>query len=150
MKNELILSNFITKQYDISKLKKMIDLFLQLVESFQIMLNDKSYYIKYSSNYEIRVGGSRQPTSSKIESFFIKEYNDTYKKEQLLLKYKCAVNTLSDIERQVFIETFVNKKHISNIRDELFSYNDKVILIKKSAIVKVSLSLGLDRFMDLF
>lgn len=75
MQQKHYLSNFIIKQFDVVKFKKMIKVFLSLVENFQIVLDEEEYYIKLTPSYEIRVGGASKPTHSKVESFVIKQYD---------------------------------------------------------------------------
>ena len=144
------LSNYIIRQFDIKKFRKMIVAFLSIVDNFQHIIDKEDYYIKYTSNYEIRLGGNKKPTNSKIESFIVKKYDTEEKKEQLLLKYKIAFNCLNDIERKVFIATFLDNKTNLDLCDELITYNKKISNIKNSAIVKFCLKLGFERFVDYF
>ena len=144
------LSKFIIKQFDVNKFKKMIKVFLSLVDNFQMVLDLEDYYIKMTSNYEIRVGGSSRPTHSKVESFVVKKYDTIEKKQQLLLKYKLAFNCLNELERKVFYAVFVENKTTIDICEDLIVYPDKLNIIKKSAIVRFALKLGFDKFIDQF
>ena len=119
------LSNYIIKQFDVKKFKKMIFAFLSIVDNFQHIIDKDEYYIKYTANYEIKVGGSKKPTSSKVESFIIKKYDTEEKKEQLLLKYKAAFNCLNPVERKVFVATFLENKTNLDLCDELLTYDQK-------------------------
>ena len=144
------LSNYIIRQFDIKKFRKMIVAFLSIVDNFQHIIDKEDYYIKYTSNYEIRLGGNKKPTNSKIESFIVKKYDTEEKKEQLLLKYKIAFNCLNDVERKVFIATFLDNKTNLDLCDEFVTYSQKINSIRKSAIVRFCLKLGFERFVDYF
>ena len=144
------LSDFIIKQFDVKKFKKMIKAFLNLIDNFQLMIDSEEYQIKFTSNYEIRVGGNKKPTSSKIESFIYSKYDTIEKMEQLLLKYKVAFNSLNDTERRIFIAVFINNLTINDLCEDFITYPDKLSKIRKSAIIKFSLKLGFDKFVDYF
>lgn len=150
MQQKHYLSNFIIKQFDVVKFKKMIKVFLSLVENFQIVLDEEEYYIKLTPSYEIRVGGASKPTHSKVESFVIKQYDTAEKKQQLILKYKLAFNCLNDLERKVFYAVFLEHKTTIDICEDLIVYPDKLNYVKKSAIVRFALKLGFDKFIDQF
>lgn len=150
MHQNQFLSDYIIKQFDVKKFKKMIVAFLSIVDNFQHIIDKDEYYIKYTANYEVRVGGSKKPASSKVESFIIKKYDTEDKKEQLLLKYKNAFNCLNPIERKVFVATFLENKTNLDLCDELVTYDQKINSIRKSAIVRFCLKLGFERFVDYF
>lgn len=150
MHQNQFLSDYIIKQFDVKKFKKMIIAFLSIVDNFQHIIDKDEYYIKYTANYEVRVGGSKKPVSSKVESFIIKKYDTEDKKEQLLLKYKNAFNCLNPIERKVFVATFLENKTNLDLCDELVTYDQKINSIRKSAIVRFCLKLGFERFVDYF
>jgi len=144
------LSNFIVNQFNVKKFQKMIKAFLNLVENFQVLIDADDYYIKITPTYEIKVGGSKKPTSSKIESFVFNQYNTIEKQKELLLKFKNALNSLNEIERKVFVSIFINNLTTADLCEDLIIYPDKLNVIKKSAIVKFCLKLGFDKFMDIF
>ena len=48
--------------------------FPNVCASCKTIIDKDEYYIKYTTNYEIRVGGNRKPSNSKVESFIIKKY----------------------------------------------------------------------------
>ena len=150
MHKNQFLSNYIIKQFDVNKFKKMIKIFLSIVDNFQHTIDKDEFYIKYTANYEIKVGGSQKPTSSKVESFVIKKYDTEEKKEQLLLKYKNAFNCLNEMERKIFVATFLENKTNLDLCDELVTYDQKINYIRKSAIVRFCLKLGFERFVDYF
>lgn len=144
------LTNFIIEQFNVKKFKEMIKIFLNLVNNFQSFLESEEYTIRLTSNYEIRVGGNLKPTTSTVETFLYSKYDTNEKKEQLLLKYKSAFNSLNEMERKIFIETFINNATTTEICDKFYIYPNKISFIKKSAIVKFSLRLGFDHFVDSF
>ena len=53
MHNNQFLSNYIIKQFDVKKFKKMIKAFLSIVDNFQNIIDKDEYYIKYTTNYEM-------------------------------------------------------------------------------------------------
>lgn len=144
------LSKFVIKQFDLNKFKKMIKALISLVDNFQMVLDMEDYYIKMTSNYEIKVGGTSKPTNSKIESFVVKKYDTEEKREQLILKYKVAFNSLNEMERKVFYAVFIENKTTIDICEDLIVYPDKLSTIKKSAIVRFALKLGFEKFVDQF
>lgn len=144
------LSKFIIKQFNIVNLQKLIKSFLNLVEQFQLMINDDEYQIRYSSTFEVKVGGNKKPTSSKVETLLFTEYDNMQKKKELLLKYKVGFNSLNEIERKVFKETFVDLLTRDEICENNNIYTGKYTAIKKSAIVKFCLATGLDHFVNIF
>ncbi len=150
MHQTLYLADFITRQYDLKKFEKMIKAFLNLVDNFQLMVNTEEYSLKLTASYEIRCGGNKKPTSSKIESFYHNKYDTIEKKEQLLLKYRDAFNSLNEVERKVFMATFVNPLSNQELCSKLLVYEKKLTIIRKSAIVRFCLRLGFDRFVDNF
>ena len=143
-------SDFIIKQFDIKKFKKMIKAFLNLVDNFQMIIDSEEYQIRFTPNYELRFGGNRKPTTSKVESFVYSKYDTIEKKEQLLLKYKLAFNSLNEAERKMFIAVFINNLTINDLCEDFITYPDKLSKIRKSAIIKFSLKLGFDKFVDYF
>ena len=54
------------------------------------------------------------------------------------------------MERKVFTESILNNKKDIEVIDELGIYSNLLSLIKKSAIVRFSLSLGFDKFVKYF
>lgn len=143
-------TNFIIQQFNIHKFKKMIEVFLNLINNFQTYLASEEYTIKLTSNYEMRVGGNLKPTTSTVETFLYSKYDTDEKKQQLLLKYKVAFNSLNEMERKIFTETFINNATNDEMADKFYICLNKVTFIKKSAIVKFSLRLGFDHFVNSF
>lgn len=144
------LNDFVTNQFPLEKFKEMIIAYLNIVESFQLILGDKDYNINITQRYEMRLSSTRKPSNSKIESFIISKYDNKEKMEDCILKYPIAFNNLNDMERKVFTESILNNKKDIEVIDELGIYSNLLSLIKKSAIVRFSLSLGFDKFVKYF
>lgn len=150
MNQKHFLSDFVIRQFDIKTFKEMIHAFISLIDNFQRIIDKEEYYIKLTPNYEVRVGGNLKPTHSKVESFIFKKYDEEWKMEQLLLKFKVAFNSLNEAERKVFIATFVDKKTNLDLCEEIITYYDKITIIRKSAIVRFCLKLGFEKLVDEF
>lgn len=149
MQKKEFLSNYMLKQYDTAKLKRIIKIFLEMTDNFQMVIDDDSYYIRITSSYEIKTGGNKKPTSSKVEHFIINKYDSINKMQQLLLKYKVAFNSLNEMERIVFINTFIKPNSNEDLCERLITYKDKIVLARKSGIVKFSIILGLTKFTNI-
>lgn len=152
MKSEKILSDFIVKQFDVKKLEEMINAFLELVETASLILDDKDYYIRITSTYEVELSGksSNRNVSSKIETFMIYEYDNKDKLRDLIAKYPNAVNMLSKNEKELFIRWFIKKEKKSFIQETMILHQYQYDRLKKSMIVKFCLFLGLDKYINNF
>lgn len=139
------LGDFVTSQFPIEKFKNMISAYLNIVDSFQLILSDKDYYINITPRYEMRISSNRKPTTSKIESFIINKYDNREKMEDFILKYPIAFNSLNEMERKVFTESILNNRKDLEVIGLLNIYSNLLNTIRKSAIVKFSLSLGFDK-----
>src|SRR5574344_829313 len=148
MQKREFLSSYMLKQYDTAKLKKIIKLFLEMTDNFQMVIDEDSYYIRITSSYEMKIVGNKKPISSKVEHFIINKYDSINKMQQLLLKYKIAFNSLNEMERVVFINTFIKQNSNEELCERLITYKDKIVLARKSGIVKFSIRLGLTKFTD--
>lgn len=152
MKDGIILSDFMVKQFDVKKLEEIIEAFLELIEMATLILNDKDYYIKITPNYEIVLSGKStvRNVSSKIESFMIYKYDTQDKLKELILKYPNAVHMLSKEEQKIFVKCFINKEKKSFIQDEMLLHQYQYDKLKKSTVIKFCLILGLDKYVDNF
>ena len=110
------LNDFVTNQFPLEKFKEMIIAYLNIVESFQLILGDKDYNINITQRYEMRLSSTRKPSNSKIESFIINKYDNKEKMEDCILKYPIAFNNLNDSS--------------NNLEDELIKY---IIELRKNA-----------------
>ena len=152
MKKNELLSKFIVSQYDVKKLEEIIKVFLELIETAQLILDDEGYSIKITPNYEMKIAGlgNTKPTSSKLEAFVIHKYDSLSKLQDLLLKYPKAFNMLSEKEKLIFKKLYIDAEKKSVIQEELMMYQYQFDAIKKSMVVKFSIVLGLDKYIDIF
>ena len=145
------LDEFVVNQYPIEILKKIIFATLDIVDNFIITLGEESYLDSSSiSNYEERLGSFNSNPSSKIESIYINQLSTDSKMKEFILKYGNALNSLNSGEREVFVAAFIKGEDNISIQDELKICPIQLNIIKKSAIVRFSLKLGLDKFINLF
>lgn len=149
---EKLLSDFITGQFNIRKLEEITKAFLELIDTVILMLSDETYNIKITPTYEMKITGysSVRNVSSKVESFVIYKYDTEDKLKELVYKYSKAYNTMTKIERELFTKIFINKEKKTYIMEDLGLYQYQFDPIKKSAIVKFCLVLGLDKYVDKF
>ena len=146
------LSDFIVNQFDCSKLEQMIVGFLDLIQTAQFILSDDNYQIKITPSYEMRLTGSSsvRKVSSKVESLVIHKYDTEDKLQDLILKYPQAFNNLNSDEKNIFYKIFINREKQNVICDELNIYPYQFQYIKKSAMVKFCLYLGLEKYVEYF
>lgn len=147
IKRSPYLSEEVSKQYPIEKFKGLIINVIDIVENFIIELGDENKYNSSSTaRYEECVGSHQFSTTSKIESMLIKIYDQEPKKRQFIDKYFKALESLDKTERRVIIYTFINCISYEEMCEKLELSTQTVNKIKKSAIVRFALKLGLDRF----
>lgn len=149
-KSNDFLSNFIVKQFDLTKYRALILAFIEITITIEAMLNDEYYRIRFDSGGDLKVGGIKKPISNQMESMMIRDYQTKEKMQQVLLKYKMAYNTLNDLEKDVFKLTFIDRLKDFDICDELCIYQKKLIQARNSATIRFCLYLGLDKFVNLF
>jgi len=148
---EKILSNFITNQYDIKKLEEVTKTFLELIDAVILILADESYNIKITPSYELKITGysSSRNVTSKVESFIIHKYDSEEKLKDLVYKYSKSFNGMTKLERVLFTKIFINKEKKTRIMEDMGLYQYQFDPIKKSAIVKFCLVLGLDKYTNI-
>lgn len=144
------LSEFITGQFDLVKYRRMISAYLEIIATFQAMLNDEYFKIQFSDNGDIKIGGAKKPSSNQMTSMLIREYDTQDKMKEVLLQFKMAFNSLNELEKDIFKLTFIKQMKDIDICAELYIYQKKLILIRNSAMIRFSLFLGLDKFVNLF
>lgn len=149
-KSNDFLSDFIVKQFDLTKYRTLILAFIEITITIEAMLNDEYYRIRFDSGGDLKVGGIKKPISNQMESMMIRDYQTKEKMQQVLLKYKMAYNTLNDLEKDVFKLTFIDRLKDFDICDELCIYQKKLIQVRNSATIRFCLYLGLDKFVNLF
>ena len=147
IKRSPYLSEEVSKQYPIEKFKGLIINVIDIVENFIIELGDENKYNSSSTaRYEECVGSHQFSTTSKIESMLIKIYDQEPNKRQFIDKYFKALESLDKTERRVIIYTFINCISYEEMCEKLELSTQTVNKIKKSAIVRFALKLGLDKF----
>ena len=147
---ETILSDFITSQYNIRKLEEVTKTFLELIDTVILILADDSYNIKITPSYELKITGysSVRNVTSKVESFVIHKYDSEEKLKDLVYKYSKSFNNMSKIERELFTKIFINKEKKTYVMEEMGLYQYQFDPIKKSAVVKFCLVLGLAKYVN--
>lgn len=147
IKRSLYMSEKISRQYPIEKFKGLIINVIEIVENFIIELGDEDKYDSSSTaKYDECIGTHQFSTSSKIESMLIRMYSEEDKKRQFIDKYFKALESLEKLERKVIIYTFIDCLEYDEICEKLGLCSQTVSKIKKSAIVRFSIKLGLDKF----
>ena len=141
-----LLSDRIIDQFDYNTIKKNICDFICSIDllCFKLKNLDKP---KITSNYEIKYSCFIPTVSSKIEKFVINKIYLEEEIKKIISKYTLAINSLNDIEREVFIKTY-----IYNTRDDIICYDiginlSKLLQVKKSASIKFSTILDLDNLL---
>ena len=147
---ETILSDFITSQYNIRKLEEVTKTFLKLIDTVILILADDNYNIKITPSYELRITGysNVRNVTSKVESFVIHKYDSEEKLKDLVFKYSKSFNNMSKTERELFTKIFINKEKKTYVMEEMGLYQYQFDPIKKSAVVKFCLVLGLDKYIN--
>ena len=147
---ETILSDFITSQYNIRKLEEVTKTFLKLIDTVILILADDNYNIKITPSYELRITGysNVRNVTSKVESFVIHKYDSEEKLKDLVFKYSKSFNNMSKTERELFTKIFINKEKKTYVMEEMGLYQYQFDPIKKSAVVKFCLVLGLDKYVN--
>lgn len=147
---EKLLSDFITSQYNIRKLEEVTKAFLELIDTVILILADDSYNIKITPSYELKITGysNVRNVSSKVESFIIHKYDSEEKLKDLVFKYSKSFNSMTKLERELFTKLFINKEKKTYIMQDMRLYQYQFDPIKKSAVVKFCLVLGLDKYIN--
>lgn len=144
--NNEILNKYIADQFDYGSYRKIVEIFINLIETLLLTIGDYETGISITPKYEMDYAGFHgKLTNSKIESFLIKDYNTEQKVKACIKKYTYAFNKLNDIEKQIFYKTFVIKEKDSILKEEYEICNNELNKIRKSAVIKFSLYLGFDK-----
>lgn len=145
------LSEFVASQYPVEIFKKIIIAVLDIVENFIVELGEDKYLNTYTTNrYEERIGSFQRCTSSKVESMCIKNMSTESQKKSFISKYGMALNSLNREEKLVFVYTFIKRENNMTILSDLKMHPDQLTIIRKSAIVRFSIKMGLEKFISLF
>lgn len=146
---ERILSDFIINQYDIEKMEELTIAFINLVETALIKLTDDDYDIKITPSYEMKViGNPIISSSSKIESFLISKYDNDDKLKELLYKYSKSFNNMTITEREIITKVYIKDEKKTNVMLDMNLHQYQFDSIRKSAIVKFCLVLGIDKYVE--
>lgn len=138
-----VLTNDVIKQFDYAVIKKNIINFISSIDLLCFKLK-KIEQPKITSSYEIKYSFTVPVSSSKLEKFVI---NKIYLEEQIIdvvSKYIYAINSLSKIEREVFIKTYLYETKDDIICYEMNLIFHKLLQIRKSASIKFNMMLDLD------
>ena len=129
--------------------KKLVEIFINLIETLQITIGDYETGISITPNYELNYSGySNKLSNSKIESFIIKDYNTECKAKICIKKFTIAFNRLNDNEKKIFYSTFIDKTKDEIIISEFNLCSKDLNKIRKSAVIKFSLYLGFDKIIN--
>lgn len=144
-KNAFLQKDFMC-QFNIDKLNKMIKVFISLIKTMQLELGDLNS-IKITPSYEMRYSGFIQPSSSKIESFMLKDYDNEIKLRECISKFQEAFNCLGKIEREWFIKYYIKNEKNSNMNiNDVVEYQPREFVnLRWSAIVKFATYLKFHR-----
>jgi len=147
IKRSPYISDEISKQYPIDELKGLIINVIDIVENFILELGDENKYNSSSTaKYEECIGSHQFCTTSKIESMLIRLYDQEQKKREFIDKYFKALESLNIMEKKIFIATFIRCSLVEEICEDNQISSKTVNRIKKSAIIRFSLKVGLDKF----
>lgn len=149
MNNNDYLKKYILDQFDYVSYKRLVEIFINLIETLQITVGDYETGISITPNYELNYNGySSRVTSSKIESFIIKDYNTECKAKLCIKKFTIAFNRLNDLEKKIFYSTFIEKNKDELILSEFNLCSKELNKIRKSGVIKFSLYLGFDKIIN--
>lgn len=149
LKRNMFLSNYVVNQYPVEKLKEIIFITLDIVETFLLELEegfdyDSSSVASYGEKY-----GSSKYMESKIESLYIRNINDEKSMTDFLNTYYKAYNSLNDEEKNIFDATFIDRLTDTEIIDKYKTYSKLITSVRRSAIVRFSIKAGLDKFINI-
>lgn len=142
-----ILSDMIINQFDYAKIKKNIIDFISGINllCFKLKNIEKP---KITQSYEIKYNSFAPSTSSKVEKFVLNKICLEEDINYFISQYVKGVNSLNELERQVFIKTYIYE-----MKDDVLCYEvginmTKLLQVKKSASIKFSTMLDLDNLLD--
>lgn len=142
-----LLSETIINQFDYNLTKKNIIDFISGINLLYLKLNNFEKP-KITPNYEIKYNCFTPITSSKIEKFIINKIYLEDEIKQMISKYVFAINSLNQLERTVFIKTYIYDLKEEIIAMEVGLNINKLIQIKKSTSIKFSTILDLNNILN--
>lgn len=144
-----VLSEFVSNQYPIEKFKKLIQISVDIAQTFLISLGEEiDYTPKSMALFSEKYGSSIHNNKSKVESIVIKRMRSEEQMLHFLTSYFKAYRQLTKEEQQMFDATFIENLTDIEITVRYDTYSDKIRVIRKSAIVKFCVRSGLDKFVD--
>lgn len=144
-----ILNKYIINQFNYADYRTMVEIFINLIETLEMKLDQSSSSIQLTSNYGMIFNGSDcKSTTSKIETFLIANYNTEYKIRGCMTKFVGAYNKLNNYEKEIFYYTFFKNTKDQIIIDTLGISNFDLNRVRKSAVIKFSLLLGFDKIIN--
>lgn len=148
-RRSIYLSPMVVNQYPLEELKELIFATLDIVENYLISLNyDNVLDLTSHNKYKELIGGfAKGFNPNKIISLIIKVNETKSKMEDFLNSYYYAIQTLEPLEREVFIYSFIKRYDSLEILEKLKLHSVQLTEIRKSAIVRFSLRLGLDKLL---
>lgn len=143
------LNKYIIDQFNYATYKKIVEIFINLINTLQISVGDYETGISITPKYEMDYAGFHgRVVNSKIESFLIRDYNTEWKAKSCIKKYTCAFNSLNKLEKVIFYKTFIIKEKDEIIMLDYRICNKELNKVRKSAVIKFSLYLGFDKIID--
>lgn len=142
-----LLSDSIINQFDYGVIKKNIGDFISVINLLTLKLKTIERP-KITPSYEIKYNCFVPTTSSKIENFVIKKIILEEEIKDIISKYTMAVNSLNDLERKVFIKSYICEQKDDIMCFEVGVNATKLLQIKKSASIKFSTILDLDNLLS--
>ena len=140
------LNKYIMDQFNYASYRRIVEIFINLIETLQLSIGDYEMGISITPKYEMNYAGFHgKIAGSKIESFLIKDYNTEWKAKSCIKKYTCAFNNLNHMEKVIFYKTFILKEKDDAIISSFNICNKELNKIRKSAVIKFSLFLGFDK-----
>ena len=147
-KNDFM-NKYIVDQFNYPDYRKLIEIFINLIDTLQISIGDYESGISITPSYNMNYSGySGKLTNSKIESFLIRDYNTELNAKACIKKYTNAFNKLNDQEKLIFYKTFIEDVKDEIILEECGMCSNDLNKIRKSAVIRFSLHLGFDKIID--
>ena len=142
-----ILSESIINQFDYNQIKKNIVEFISGIDLLTFKLKNIERP-KITPSYEIKYNCFIPVTSSKVENFIIRKITLEEEIKEIISKYSIAVNSLNELERKVFIKSYIYDNKDDDISYEIGVNLTKLLQVKKSASIKFSTILDLDNLFN--
>lgn len=137
------LTNDVINKFDYKQIKKYIITFISSIDLLLYKLK-RVESPKITCNYEIKYSFTIPVRTSKIEEFVINKICLEEELIEIISKYIYAINSLSKIEREVFIKTYLYETKDDIICYEMNLIFHKLLQIRKSASIKFNMILDLD------